>query len=97
MVTQGAEKGNTHTASCHCFCTNLVNLIVTINILSKSSRFCGFVQVGADVTSPNARPKVTIPREPNLETAQRAQRRRYIHFLLEFGKISFTIDVRFGI
>ncbi|KAL6131913.1 hypothetical protein ACLB2K_070286 [Fragaria x ananassa] len=27
--------------------------------------------------SPNNRTKVTIPREPNLETAQRAQRRRY--------------------
>ncbi|KAM5557159.1 protein TPX2-like [Rosa sericea] len=34
-------------------------------------------KVGAAVTSPNGRSKVTIPREPNLETAQRAQRRRY--------------------
>ncbi|KAK9914128.1 hypothetical protein M0R45_037922 [Rubus argutus] len=34
-------------------------------------------KVGAAVMSPNARPKITIPREPNLETAQRAERRRY--------------------
>ncbi|KAL6127029.1 hypothetical protein ACLB2K_075074 [Fragaria x ananassa] len=33
--------------------------------------------VGAAVTTPNSRTKVTIPRESNLETAQRAQRRRY--------------------
>ncbi|KAH0979046.1 hypothetical protein GBA52_006223 [Prunus armeniaca] len=35
------------------------------------------IKVGGDVITVNARPKVTIPREPNLETAHRAQRRRY--------------------
>ncbi|XP_021832493.1 protein TPX2-like [Prunus avium] len=35
------------------------------------------IRVGGDVITVNARPKVTIPREPNLETAHRAQRRRY--------------------
>ncbi|XP_008234482.2 PREDICTED: protein TPX2 isoform X2 [Prunus mume] len=34
-------------------------------------------KVGGDFITVNARPKVTIPIEPNLETAHRAQRRRY--------------------
>lgn len=53
----------------------------------KKIVFRGAMQVGGDVITVNARPKVTIPREPNLETAHRAQRRRYIHFLLDFRKI----------
>lgn len=32
-----------------------------------------------DVNSLHSRSKVTIPKEPELETAQRAQRRRYFH------------------
>ncbi|XP_016649940.1 PREDICTED: protein TPX2 isoform X1 [Prunus mume] len=35
------------------------------------------IKVGGDFITVNARPKVTIPIEPNLETAHRAQRRRY--------------------
>lgn len=49
----------------------------------KKVVFRGVLQVGADA----ARPKVTVPKEPNLETANRAQRRRYIHFLRGFSKI----------
>ncbi|XP_048326424.2 protein TPX2 isoform X3 [Ziziphus jujuba] len=42
-------------------------------------------KVGADVNSVNARPRVTIPREPDLETAHRAERHR-CKIIAESGK-----------
>lgn len=42
-----------------------------------------------DTNSLHSRAKVTIPREPDLETAQRAQRRRYINFLSDYSLLLY--------